>query len=54
MLRESVYLLEVVFDEAEDKAPVHEGEGVVDEEGQASVEAASIVHVLRGGGQRLN
>ena len=40
------YLLEVVLDEAEHEASVHEGEGVVDEERQAGVQGSGIVSIL--------
>ena len=39
-------LLEVVFDELEDKASVHQREGVLDEEGKACVERVRVVPIL--------
>ena len=40
-------LTEVAADKLEDKASVHEGEGIVDKESQAGVETVSIAAVLR-------
>ena len=41
-----MYLLQVGLDEGDDEPTVHERQSVVDEESQADVESASVVHVL--------
>ena len=41
-----LYLLQVTLDEREDKPTVHQRERVVDEEGQADIEATSIEAIL--------
>jgi len=46
------HLFVVGADEVEHKAPVHEGQQVIQEEGQTAIQPLHKLHILRDGGER--